>query len=91
MAPIAWTTVSSDGVPPKAGTRPVGGAAFDRPVGSSAAGSIELTTWAVARVSPATAQSTGRTVLVPVSTLGTIWQAPARRSVPNQLTTSDTA
>ena len=63
MAWMACTTVSSDGVPPKAGTRPVGGAASDRPVGSSVAGSICDTSAAVARVCPATAQSAGRTVL----------------------------
>jgi len=91
MAWMAWITVSSEGVPPKAGTVPVVGAEAPSPVGSSVAGSIWLTSAAVARVWPATAQSTGFTTLVALSTLGTIWQLPALRSVPNQATTSDTA
>ena len=88
---MACTTVSSEGVPPKAGTSPDGGAASTSPVGSSVAGSISETTCAVLRVSPATDQSTGVTVLLPVSTLGTILHWPARRSEPNQVTTSETA
>ncbi len=91
MAWMAWVTVSSDGVPPNAGTVPVVGATLLRPVGSSSEGSICDTSAAVARVTPATVQSTGWTTLLALSTLGTIWQFPARTSVPNHATTSDTA
>ena len=46
---MASTTLWSEGVPPKAGTGPVGGAAPASPVGSSVAGSSVRDEAAVAR------------------------------------------